>query len=151
MVSKISKVLDGLGEGIGFALGLLLVSGLMFGVYAFVEPTQGPTVGGDYLSASSALNSAGGGFSNCEYLSGSAGNNNNLVLTCSAGKEIRDISHDCSTFSNTPSVSSYFSGVNQCGVSALSSTSLTGSGDRFSLDGGVVLSYFTATIICCDS
>ena len=41
--SIIEKIKDGVIEGIGFSLGLLLIFGVIFSVYAFVEPSSGPS------------------------------------------------------------------------------------------------------------
>ncbi len=56
MSSIIKKIKNGLSEGIGFALGILIVFGIILSVYAFVEPSEDPSFN-HFIDWTSPLNS----------------------------------------------------------------------------------------------
>ncbi len=48
------EIIKNIKKGIGFALGILLIFGVVFGVYAFVEPSSGPS-SNYYVDSSSSI------------------------------------------------------------------------------------------------
>lgn len=136
------KLEENIKNGIGFGIGLLVVMGMVWGIYAFVEPSVAPS-GNNYVIDSDSTLLKGGGWQNCEVLTGTSNTLTTITLSCSAGKSIRDISHSCSATATATGAA----GQTACGLTSVSTTSITGRGDYLS---GYFRERFTATIICCD-
>ncbi len=58
---------ESIKNGFGFSLGILLMLGILLGVYAFVEPTQGPSVGNFYLHENSTQGVRWAGYTTSNY------------------------------------------------------------------------------------
>ncbi len=63
-----SRFLDKMQDGFAFAFGFFILFGILIGVYAFVEPSQGPSAGSHYLSENSSLVNSPGSW-NCTLVS----------------------------------------------------------------------------------
>ena len=51
-----SKFVDGIKQSFGFFMGTLIIITILAGVYAFVEPSQGPSAGSNYIDTNSPIN-----------------------------------------------------------------------------------------------
>ncbi len=67
MVKFLEKIKDGLTQGLSFGIGLFLFVSVLFGVYAFVEPSVSPTVNNvmsSFTQSQSSLTANNGGYDN---------------------------------------------------------------------------------------
>lgn len=132
-------------NGLGFGIGVLMVFGFIFGIYAFVEPGVAPSGGNNIIDSGSPLLSSNS-WQNCEVLRDVSNDLTTMTLTCTGGKSIRDISHTCSRASNDAGSNT----ASACGLTAASTTSITGRGDYYNGGGSIIRERFSASIICCD-